>query len=126
MRAEIDRRAMTALSGGHLAVDFAGGALPALLPFLKDRFGLSYTLAAVLVLASTISSSVVQPLFGLWSDRRGAIWLLPAGVAVGGVGIALASAAPVYGLVVLCVIVSGLGHGRLPPGGIEVRRVRER
>ena len=117
MRAEIDRRAMAALSTGHLAVDFAGGALPALLPFLKDRFGLDYTLAAVLVLASTISSSVVQPLFGLWSDRRGAIWLLPAGVAVGGVGIALASASPVYGLVVLCVIVSGLGTAAFHPEG---------
>jgi len=71
----------------------------------------------VLVLASTISSSVVQPLFGLWSDRRGAIWLLPAGVAVGGVGIALASASPVYGLVVLCVIVSGLGTAAFHPEG---------
>src|SRR5439155_1707813 len=43
---------MTALSAGHLATDFAGGALPALIPFLKERFQLSYTLVAVLVLAS--------------------------------------------------------------------------
>ena len=108
---------MTALSTGHLAVDFAGGALPALLPFFKDRFDLSYTLAAVIVLASTVSSSVIQPLFGLWSDRRGAIWLLPAGVAVAGVGIALAAAAPAYGLVVLCVVVSGLGTAAFHPEG---------
>src|ERR1700751_5424122 len=107
MRAGIDRRGMLALSTGHLAVDFAGGSLPALLPFFKDRFGLSYTLAAVLVLASSISSSVIQPLFGLWSDRRGAIWLLPAGVAVGGFGMAAASDASLYWLVVLLVIVSG-------------------
>ena len=117
MRAEIDRRAMAALGTGHMAVDFAGGALPALLPFFHDRFHLSYTLAAVLVLASSISSSVVQPLFGLWSDRRGAIWLLPAGVAVGGIGIALASASPAYGLVVLCVVVSGLGTAAYHPEG---------
>ena len=68
---------MSALAAGHLGTDFANGALPALLPFLTDRFSLSYTLAAVLMLASTASSSLVQPLFGLWSDRRGAIWLLP-------------------------------------------------
>src|SRR5690349_13946788 len=61
---------MGALSTGHMAVDFAGGALPALLPFFKDRFGLSYTLVAVLLLESSIPSSVIQPLFGLWSDRR--------------------------------------------------------
>src|SRR5439155_1731612 len=60
---------------------------------------------------------VVQPLFGLWSDRRGAIWLLPAGVAVGGIGIALASASPAYGLVVLCVVVSGLGTAAYHPEG---------
>src|SRR5215212_10052550 len=82
MRAEIDKRAMTGLAAGHLATDFANGALPALLPFLVHRFELSYTLAATLMLASAVSSSVVQPLFGLWSDRRGAIWLLPGGVAV--------------------------------------------
>jgi MFS transporter, FSR family, fosmidomycin resistance protein len=108
---------MAALATGHMAVDFAGGTLPALLPFFRDRFHLSYTLAAVLVLASSVSSSIVQPLFGLWSDRRGAIWLLPAGIAVGGVGIALAAASPTYGLVVLCVVVSGLGTAAYHPEG---------
>ena len=84
---------MSALAAGHLGTDLSSGALPALLPFLRDRFSLSYTLAAGLMLASAASSSLVQPLFGIWSDRRGAIWLLPVGVAVSGVGIALASAA---------------------------------
>src|SRR5205823_14338280 len=96
MRAGIDKRAMTLLATGHLGTDFANGALPALLPFLVDRFGLSYTLAATLILASAVSSSVIQPLFGLWSDRRGALWLLPAGVAISGVGIALAADGPRY------------------------------
>src|SRR5215471_3389161 len=96
MRAEIDRRAMTLLSTGHLATDLASGSLPALLPFLVDRFSLSYTLAATLILGSAVSSSLIQPLFGLWSDRRGALWLLPTGVAVAGIGISLAAVAPVY------------------------------
>jgi MFS transporter, FSR family, fosmidomycin resistance protein len=108
---------MAALSGGHGAVDFAGGALPALIPFLKNEFALSYTLVAVLVLASAIAGSIVQPLFGLWSDRRGAIWLLPTGVAIGGVGMALAAAAPTYWLVVLFVAVSGLGTAAYHPEG---------
>ena len=54
MRAGIDRRGMAALSSGHMAVDFAGGALPALLPFFKDRFDLSYTLVAVLILGVVV------------------------------------------------------------------------
>jgi FSR family fosmidomycin resistance protein-like MFS transporter len=117
VRAELDKRAMAALSAGHGATDFANGALPALLPFFVDRFSLSYTLAAALVLASTASSSLIQPLFGAWSDRRGALWLLPAGVAVAGIGIALAAAAPSYWLVCLLVVVSGLGVAAYHPEG---------
>src|ERR671936_2655787 len=85
---------MAALSAGHCATDFANGALPALLPFLVDRFDLSYTLAAALMLGSSASSSLIQPLFGAWSDRRGALWLLPSGVAVAGGGNAGAAAPP--------------------------------
>src|SRR5881398_102442 len=108
---------MAALSAGHLATDFANGALPALLPFFVDRFSLSYTLAATLILASAASSSLIQPFFGAWSDRRGALWLLPAGVALAGVGIALAAAAPAYWLVLLLVVVSGLGVAAYHPEG---------
>src|SRR5436853_3879152 len=102
---------MAALSSGHCATDFAGGALPALLPFFVDKFHLSYTLAAAAMLASAISSSVIQPLFGLWSDRRGAIWLLPTGVAIAGVGMALAAVANSYALVLVFVVVGWLGTG---------------
>jgi len=108
---------MAALSAGHCATDFANGALPALLPFFVDRFSLSYTLAATLVLASAASSSLIQPLFGAWSDRRGALWLLPTGVAVTGFGIALAAASPSYWLVLLLVVVSGLGSAAYHPEG---------
>src|SRR6476619_4810013 len=108
---------MAALSSGHLATDFANGALPALLPFFVDKFALSYTLAAAVILASAVSSSIVQPLFGLWSDRRGAIWLLPAGVALAGIGIALAAVAPSYWLVLVFVVVSGLGVAAFHPEG---------
>jgi MFS transporter, FSR family, fosmidomycin resistance protein len=117
VRAEIDKRAMAALSSGHAATDFAGGALPALLPFFVERFDLSYTLAALLMLASAFSSSVIQPFFGIWSDRRGGIWLLPAGVAVAGIGIALAADAPSYWLVLAFVLVSGVGVAAYHPEG---------
>jgi MFS transporter, FSR family, fosmidomycin resistance protein len=117
MRAEIDRRAMALLSTGHLATDLASGSLPALLPFLVDRYNLSYTLAATLVLGSAVSSSLIQPLFGLWSDRRGALWLLPSGVALAGVGIGLAAVAPAYWLTAVCVVFSGIGIAAYHPEG---------
>jgi FSR family fosmidomycin resistance protein-like MFS transporter len=117
VRAEIDKRAMAALSFGHLATDFAGGALPALLPFLVSKFDLTYTLAAVVMLVSTLSGSILQPLFGLLSDRRGAFWLIPSGVALGGIGMALAAASPTYGVVLLFVALAGLGTAAYHPEG---------
>jgi FSR family fosmidomycin resistance protein-like MFS transporter len=111
---------MALLSTGHAATDFAGGALPALLPFLQEKFDLSYTLSAALILASALSSSVIQPLFGLWSDRRGALWLLPTGVALAGIGMAVAADAPSYWLIVLLVCVSGIGTAAYHPEGSKL------
>jgi FSR family fosmidomycin resistance protein-like MFS transporter len=119
VRAGIDKRAMTALSGGHFAVDFASGAVPALIPFLTDRFDLNYAFAAMLLLAATLSSSVVQPLFGLWSDRRGALWLIPGGTALAAVGVGLAAVSPVYPLVLVLVLAGGLGVAAFHPEGAK-------
>jgi len=119
VRAGIDRRAMAELSGGHLAVDFASGSVPALIPFLTDRFHLSYALAAMLLLAATVSSSLVQPLFGLWSDRRGALWLIPGGAMLAAVGIAGAAISPAYPLVLLLVLAGGLGVAAFHPEGAK-------
>jgi FSR family fosmidomycin resistance protein-like MFS transporter len=108
---------MAALASGHLATDFANGALPALLPFLANEFDLSYVLVGLAMLAWAFSSSILQPLFGLWSDRRGAVWLLPAGLALGGVGIGLAAVAPSYWLCLALITLSGLGTAAFHPEG---------
>jgi MFS transporter, FSR family, fosmidomycin resistance protein len=110
---------MAVLSSGHFAVDFASGSVPALIPFLTERFNLNYALAGVLLLAATISSSLVQPLFGLWSDRRGALWLIPGGAALAALGIGGAAVSPVYPLVVVLVFVGGLGVAAFHPEGAK-------
>jgi FSR family fosmidomycin resistance protein-like MFS transporter len=119
MAAELDHKAMAALSGGHLGVDFASGAVPGLIPFFVAEYDLSYTLTAALMLAATVSSTLVQPLFGFWSDRRGALWLLPAGVALAAVGTGLAAVAPSYSLVLAFVFVAGLGIAAYHPEGAK-------
>jgi MFS transporter, FSR family, fosmidomycin resistance protein len=110
---------MIALSGGHFAVDFASGSVPALIPFLTSKFHLNYALAALLLLAATISSSLVQPLFGLWSDRRGALWLLPGGAALAAVGVGGAMVSPAYPIVVCLVFAGGLGVAAFHPEGAK-------
>jgi MFS transporter, FSR family, fosmidomycin resistance protein len=115
--AGVDRRAMLTLSGGHMFTDIAQGSVPALLPFLKAADHLSLAALSALVLAATISSSVIQPLFGHVSDRVSLPWLMPLGPALGGLGIALAGFAPSYGLTFAAIVLSGLGVAAFHPEG---------
>ena len=97
--------------------DIAQGSVPALLPFLKAADHLSLAALSALVLAATISSSVIQPLFGHVSDRVSLPWLMPLGPALGGLGIALAGFAPSYGLTFAAIVLSGLGVAAFHPEG---------
>jgi FSR family fosmidomycin resistance protein-like MFS transporter len=115
--AGVDRRAMATLSAGHLFTDISQGSVPALLPFLIARDHLSYAAASALVLAATISSSVIQPVFGHFSDRRSLPWLMPLGPALGGLGIALVGIAPSYGVIFACIVLAGLGVAAFHPEG---------
>ena len=119
MRDDMDRRAIGTLSVGHGGVDFASGAIPSLIPFLVVEFDLGYAAAGALMLALTASSSLVQPLFGYWSDRRGALWLLPAGLALAAVGTALVALAPAYPIVVAVTFAAGIGIAAYHPEGAK-------
>jgi len=111
----VDRRAMGVLSSGHLFTDLNQGAVAALLPFLISERGLSLAAAGALVFAATVSSSLVQPLFGIFSDRNPIPALMPLGVLLGGVGMALVGVAPSYPLIFASVVVSGVGVAAFHP-----------
>ena len=106
---------MAVLSAGHFFTDVNQGAVAALLPFLIAERGLSLTAAGSLVLAATVSSSIVQPLFGHFSDNKPLPVLMPIGIASGGLGVALTGVAPTYPLVLLCIVLSGLGVAAFHP-----------
>jgi FSR family fosmidomycin resistance protein-like MFS transporter len=108
---------MTVLSACHLFTDVGQGSIPALLPFLIVRDHLSYASASALILAATVASSVIQPLFGLLSDRHSMPWLMPLGPVLGGLGVALAAIAPTYPLTFAAVVVSGIGVAAFHPEG---------
>ena len=112
-----DRRALAAIAAGHMSSDLCQGAVPALLPYLISDRGLSYARATALLLALTVSSSVIQPLLGHASDRMQGAWLMPAGVLVGGAGIALAGVTDSYAATLAVVIVGGIGVAAFHPEG---------
>jgi FSR family fosmidomycin resistance protein-like MFS transporter len=119
VRDDLDRRAIATLSAGHAGVDFASGAIPALIPFLVAEFDLDYVAAGALMLAVTASSSLVQPLFGLWSDRRGALWLLPGGLALAAFGTALVALSPEYVAAFAFTFAAGIGIAAYHPEGAK-------
>jgi len=111
----INLKALALLIAGHFVTDINTGALPALLPFLKEHLHLSYTMTASIILTFNITSSVVQPVFGYLSDRRSARWLLPAGCLVAPLGLALLALGSAYGWVLLFTALSGIGQASYHP-----------
>jgi FSR family fosmidomycin resistance protein-like MFS transporter len=107
------------LSFGHMCTDMVQGALPALLPYLKDCYSLSYTVTGSILLAAHLTSSVIQPLFGYYTDRRPFPILLSLGCLVSGIGIALIPRAPSLAWLFAFVIFTGLGTAAFHPEGFK-------
>jgi len=112
---DMNKKALALLGLGHMMVDLNTGALPALLPFLKNTLDLSYTMIGTLVLVASLSSSLIQPFFGHLSDRSARPWLLPFGVFAATAGMAAIGLASSYSLVLLFVCVSGIGVASYHP-----------
>ncbi len=107
------------LSAGHLITDIYQGALPAILPFLKEKLALTYTMTGAIMLAANLTSSVIQPLFGYLSDKKEKSFLLPLGCVCAGLGLSLLSIPGSYWAVIALVIVSGLGVASFHPEGYK-------
>jgi len=105
----MDRRSVALLAVGHFTDDINQSFLPALLPMLVAVQHLSYAVAATLVLAQGISSSVVQPAIGYIADKRPLPWIAGLGLLFAGGGIAAIGFMPNYPLLFLCALISGLG-----------------
>ncbi len=107
------------LAAGHFVTDINTGALPAFLPFLKESLDLSYAMTASILLAFNITSSVIQPIFGFFSDRWSVKWLLPLGPLIASLGLALLGFSPSYSWVLLFASISGLGQASYHPEGFK-------
>ena len=107
------------LIAGHFVTDINTGALPALLPFIKESLNLTYTMTASVILIFNVTSSVIQPLFGYFSDRWSIRWLLPLGPFVASLGLGLIGIAPSYLWILLFVAFSGAGQASYHPEGFK-------
>lgn len=117
-----DRPVLILLAAGHFAVDVCQAAVPATLPFFVADRHLSYAAAAGLVFAQTVSSSILQPLFGYLSDRRPLPLIMPLGIVVAAAGIATSAFMGQYLAIWLAILASGLGIAAYHPEGARYAR----
>ncbi len=103
------------LTLGHAANDMCQGALPALLPFFIKAYSLSYESAATLIFASTVFSSILQPVFGYFSDKISRSALISLGLVLSGLGIYTMGFVSSYGALLSAAIVSGIGSALFHP-----------
>jgi FSR family fosmidomycin resistance protein-like MFS transporter len=111
------------LSLGHCVTDIYQGALPAILPFLKTKLALSYTLTGVIMMTANLTSSIIQPLFGYLSDKREKTFLLPLGCLCAGLGLSFVSVPEHYAGVLILVVISGLGVAAYHPEGYKTAQL---
>lgn len=114
------------LAVGHGSVDIYQGFVPVLVPFLVAERHYDYVAVSGFVLAATVLSSVVQPLFGLLTDRwavRGTgRWLVPVSMLVTGLGVALLGVGGTYWLTLAVIALSGVGVAAYHPEGARLAR----
>ncbi len=113
----LDRRGLSMLCAAHIINDLNQSAIPAILPFLVARDHLSLASAAALILAMNLSSSVVQPLFGYWSDRRSLAWVIPVSIVVACAGTSALGLLHSYGAMFVAAMIAGLGVAAFHPEG---------
>lgn len=118
--AAADRVGLALLGAGHFVIDMTVGAIPAFIPVFSDLFDLSDTRASMILGASVVSSSAIQPAFGWLADRRSSTWFVWGGVLVAALGLALAGLAGGYWLLLAAIVGSGLGVAAFHPEAARV------
>jgi FSR family fosmidomycin resistance protein-like MFS transporter len=118
----VNRRGIALISSSHVVNDAYQGVVPALLPFLVAERHYSYAAVSGLTLAATLLSSVAQPLFGWWTDRRPRRWMIPAGILTAATGVASVGLFSSYLLTWLVIALSGLGIAAFHPEAARAAR----
>jgi FSR family fosmidomycin resistance protein-like MFS transporter len=115
-------RSVGLLAVGHAGVDIYQGAVPAVVPFLVLERQYGYVAVSGIVLAATLLSSIVQPMFGALTDRLRMPWLIPVSMVTAGLGVALCGVTDSYVLTWLAVALSGLGVAAYHPEAARLAR----
>jgi len=111
------------LSFCHLLNDLMQSLVPALYPILKASYGLSFSQVGLITLAFQFTASMLQPVVGIFTDRRPQPYSLTAGISLTLVGLLLMSRASTYPLILLAAMLIGMGSSVFHPEASRVARM---
>ena len=112
-----------AISFCHLLNDMMQALLPAIYPNLKAELGLTFGQIGIVTLAYQVTASILQPMIGLYADKRPTPMALPFGTLFSLAGLAVLSVAHSYGLVVVGACLLGMGSSVFHPESSRVARM---
>jgi MFS transporter, FSR family, fosmidomycin resistance protein len=112
-----------ALSFSHFLNDMMQSLVPALYPMLKGSYGLSFAQIGLITLTMQVTSSLLQPMIGLGTDRRPQPYSLAIGMGVTLIGLLFLAHAGSYLLLLLAAAMVGMGSAVFHPEASRVARM---
>jgi len=112
-----------AISFCHLLNDMMQSLLPAIYPDLKVDFGLSFAQIGIVTLVYQMTASILQPLVGLYADRRPTPLALPGGTLFSLAGLVVLSIAHRYVILLVGASLLGVGSSVFHPESSRVARM---
>ena len=110
-------------SFSHLLNDTIQSLIPAIYPVLKDSFQLSFAQIGLITLTFQVTASLLQPLVGLYTDRRPQPFSLAIGMAFSLVGLVLLAFANSYPTILVAAASVGLGSSIFHPEASRLARL---
>jgi FSR family fosmidomycin resistance protein-like MFS transporter len=108
------------ISIAHLLNDLVQSVIPAVYPLLKDNYLLSFTQIGLITLTFQSSASLLQPMVGIFTDKKPLPFSLAIGMALSLVGLILLSMAGSFTSVLISVTLVGLGSSVFHPESSRV------
>lgn len=108
-------RRLLVLALGHMTSDLYPGMLSPLLPIILHRYGLSMTMAGVLIMVLQFPSNLSQPFFGFVNDNRPIKSLMWIGLIVSAVPFGLLLDCGRIEIMIAALALSGIGVGMFHP-----------
>lgn len=111
---------LLAISLVHMMNDSMQAVVPALYTVLEKSLNLSYVQVGWITFALNMTSSVMQPVVGSYTDRRSSPYMLAGGMVLSLIGMIGIAFAPSFWAVLLAVLFIGLGSAIFHPEGSRV------